>query len=277
MTNIGSCRLCLATDLLQKSHLLPRAFYRDLRTPGLADPNPISVLPGKTDISQAQVTAPLLCRRCEQRFSREGEHYVLLNTFRGPGKFRFFEALRKATPLPRCRSGTLYSGSAVLGAEVERLVYFGASVFWRASVGSFTNMGAPGPLISLGRYEEDFRRFLLGIGEFPQNSAIWVAVSNTPSPAPVMNFPISQRVSSYYQHIFEIPGMSFLLFVGKQLPTNIRESCAARSPERIIYFTDIDSLIRADSRRVFATSPATPKLRRQVDNEIQKRGAPPAS
>ena len=107
---------------------------------------------------------------------------------------------------------------------------------------------------------------------------IWTGmVSNTPSPAPVMNFPISQRVNSYYQHIFEIPGMSFLLFVGKQLTKHIREFCAARSPERIIYFTDIDSLIRADNRRVFATSPATPKLRRQVDAEIQKRGEPPAS
>src|ERR1035438_1441760 len=77
---------------------------------------------------------------------------------------------------------------------------------------------------------------------------IWTGmVSNTPSPAPVMNFPISQRVNSYYQHIFEIPGMSFLLFVGKQLTKHIREFCAARSPERIIYFTDIDSLIRADN------------------------------
>lgn len=157
------------------------------------------------------------------------------------------------------------------------MVYFGASVFWRASAGSFRNSEAPGSLISLGTYEEDFRRFLLGQGEFSQNSAIWIAISNTPSPAPVMNFPISQRVNSYYQHIFEIPGMSFLLFVGKQLTKYIREFCAARSPERIIYFTDIDSLIRADSRRVFATSPATSKLRRQVDAEILKRRAPPAS
>jgi hypothetical protein len=244
---------------------------------GPQDPNPITVLPGKTDISQDQVTAPLLCSGCEQRFSKQGEHYVLLNTFRGPGKFRFFEIFRKARPLPRDHSGTAYSGSAVLGgAEVDRLVYFGASVFWRASVSSFRNLGSPGPLISLGRYEEDFRRFLLGLAEFPQNSAIWVAVSNTPSPAPVMNFPISQRVDSYYQHIFEIPGMSFLLFVGNQLTKHIREFCAARSPERIIYFTDIDSLIRADSRRVFATSPATAKLRRRVDAEIKKRGEPPA-
>jgi len=156
------------------------------------------------------------------------------------------------------------------------LVYFGASVFWRASVGKFRNLGTAEPLITLGKYEEDFRRFLLGLADFPQNSAIWVAVSNTPSPAPVMNFPMSQRVNSYYQHIFEIPGMSFLLFVGKQLTKHIREFCAARSPERIIYFTDIDSLIRADSRRVFGTSPATPKLQRQVDVELQKQRSKPS-
>jgi len=141
MPRIGSCGLCRATAPLQESHLLPRAIYRDLRTPDLADPNPIRILRGKTDISQAQVTAQLLCGECEQRFNKGGERYVLRNAFRGPGRFGFFDLLRNATPLPQYPSRTVYSGLSVPGLEMDRLVYFGASVFWRGSATKFRNTG----------------------------------------------------------------------------------------------------------------------------------------
>jgi hypothetical protein len=157
MTTLGACGLCLATAPLQHSHLLPRAIYHDLRTPGLADPNPITLLGGKTNVSQAQITAQLLCSECEQRFSREGENYVLLTAFRRPGKFRLFEMLHRATPLPQYSSHTVYSGLSVPGLEIDRLVYFGASVFWRASAATFRNTGQGVALVSLARYEEDFR------------------------------------------------------------------------------------------------------------------------
>jgi len=128
-------------------------------------------------------------------------------------------------------------------------------------------------LVSLGRYEEDFRKFLLGLSEFPEHAAIWIALSNTPSPAPAMNFPGSQRGESYHQHCFKIPGVSSTLFVGNRLTDRIRKCCAARSPERIIFFTDIDSLIRSDHRRLFSKSPATPKLQRLVDLTVGKQKA----
>lgn len=178
-----------------------------------------------------------------------------------------------ASPLPQYPSQTVYSGLSIPGLEMNRLVYFGVSVFWRASAATFKNSGQRDVLVSLARYKEDFRKFLLGLSAFPEHAAIWIAVSNTPSPAPVMNFPSSQKVESYHQHCFEIPGVSFILFVGKRLTERIRELCAARSPERIIFFTDIDSQIRADHRRQFFESPPTEKLRQLVASAVAKEKA----
>ena len=55
MDSYGKCALCLANDELVDRHLLPRALYRDLRTPQLPNPAPILGTPSETGPRQEQI------------------------------------------------------------------------------------------------------------------------------------------------------------------------------------------------------------------------------
>jgi hypothetical protein len=244
------CQLCRSGEPLRRSHLLPRAFYRDLRTPELANPNPILITEGGTEIDQKQVTAELLCASCEQRFNQGGEHWVLAHAYRVGASFRLYDTLSTATPLAQYESGTVYSGASIGDVAMERLVYFGMSVFWRAAAIAWENTENRGALLSLGPYQETFRQFLLRSGAFPPCAAIWVAVVRNPVPPPVLSFPWGHRVETYFQHNFAVPGVSFTLFVGSRIPDHVRTLCAAQSPERIIFFTDLVDIIDRDLHRL---------------------------
>ena len=72
----------------------------------------------------------------------------------------------------------------------------------------------------------------------------------------------------YYQHNFDIPGLSFTLFVGKQIPQKTRELCAIRS--EIIFFTPIQTIIDERTGELFRKSPPSPalkKMHRKIWNE----------
>jgi hypothetical protein len=133
MSIIGKCALCFQIADLQRSHLIPRAMYVDLRTPQLPNPNPIIGTPDDVGPRQEQVVAPLLCRPCEHRFNINGEKWVLENGYRLKGPSRLYEALKDAAPLPEFSSRTVYAGTGLNGVDVDKLAYFGASIFWRVS------------------------------------------------------------------------------------------------------------------------------------------------
>jgi hypothetical protein len=151
----GKCKLCLQDAQLQRSHLIPRAYYKLLRTPDADDPNPITADENVTRISQDQMVQHLLCAACEDLLNKNGERWVLLNNYRLDGPSPLYQALKAATAEPEYPSGTVYSSLAVPGVDIDKLVYFGASIFWRASVADWRMGGRPVPLIRLGRtYDE---------------------------------------------------------------------------------------------------------------------------
>jgi len=80
-----------------------------------------------------EIWAYLLCSECEQRFHKYGENYVLKNCYRGPADFPLQTALVQSGPpivLPKAR---VYRTQNVSGIEIDKLVYFASSMFWRAS------------------------------------------------------------------------------------------------------------------------------------------------
>src|SRR5213595_2470047 len=92
------------------------------------------VIVNKNFSTSRQIREHLLCRECEQRFSRNGERWVLENGFRGQGKFRLQSVLQQSTPTDQTRSGPVFAGAELPDVDMDSLCYFGTSIFWRASV-----------------------------------------------------------------------------------------------------------------------------------------------
>ena len=85
----GKCKLCLQVRDLQNSHLMPAALYKKSRTQGAANPNPMQVTERGSIQTSRQMRNYVLCRDCEQLFSKRGENYAMAQVF--------LDALRAST------------------------------------------------------------------------------------------------------------------------------------------------------------------------------------
>ena len=120
---MNPCRLCGANTSLVKSHIIPEAFFRELRNDGEV---PLLVagrkghLPKRSPIGVYD--SKLLCAPCEAKFS-SGDSYgiaVLLSHFD-----HYFK------PLQLTAKSLAFQGDDV---DTARLLQFLVSVLWRASV-----------------------------------------------------------------------------------------------------------------------------------------------
>ena len=241
---VGICQLCLDERSLQKSHVLPKALYRYLRTSDGSDP--VSVTRGGVHQSSKQATSYLLCSVCEQRLNENGERWMLSQGYRGLHRFRLRDTLLQATPLGKVHDGLVYSASRIPELDIARIIYYASSVFWRASLCSSNDRDHE---MTLGkRYEAEFREFLNGDSSFPESAALVVQVSNSKAPLQVFSFPFSQRHAGYHQHSFFAQGVLFWLFVGGRLLPTIDRICIVRSMEQVIFLSDkVEEVIQSGS------------------------------
>ena len=136
---MNHCRLCGANTNLVKSHIIPEAFFRELRSEGEI---PLLVA-GKEGHRPKRVPIgvydpELLCAPCEAKFS-SGDSYgiaVLLSQFD-----RYFK------PLHLAERALAFQGDHV---DTIRLLRFLMSVLWRASVSTQRFYGT----VKLGPHEE---------------------------------------------------------------------------------------------------------------------------
>ena len=234
-TTIGRCSLCSHDRELLESHFVPKALYRLVRA-GTRGANPLQITAEGSRQTSKQAVQRLLCADCEKRFDHDGENWVLKNCYRGRGVFRLRALLEQSTPVGIDSDTRIYSASSLEGVRVESLVYFCTSVFWRASVVDWWSSGRKFEQISLGdRYQEEIRRYLLGEDKFPENAAVMVILSGLRQPVLAFNFPISIRVEFGHSHRLHIPGMTFLLTIGKEVPKSLGEACILRSSAHPIF------------------------------------------
>lgn len=216
----SQCGLCLRPALLQESHLLPAAVYRLIRDPS-DGPNssPVHVTTKKSFRSDKQITEYFLCCNCEQRFSVNGESYVLSQCDRRNGEFRLRELLRSASVLCDLGEDKLFEVTALLGEKTEQYLYFGASVFWRAAARSWAFRGTTVAPIRLGTYQEELRLYLLGKAGFPTNGRLFVNVSiddrtDVATPPCEGHLKVAGYEGPYYK--FYIPGILFTLILDRE-------------------------------------------------------------
>jgi hypothetical protein len=237
---IGTCALCLKENIgLCESHLLPKALYRWIQRSmkGEKNSNPVLLTAKQATTKSFQIREHLLCPECEDLLRLGGEEWVLKNGYRG-SDFALQSVLSKARPLAVLEKASLIDGRTVSGVDVDQLVYFGISVFWRAGVRKWNALDHSIEL-SLGQYREKLRGFLLRREAFPAQAVLIVNVSATPTPLFGATFPYSNRVNGIWQHRFSFPGMAFWLHLGR-FKDSLPALCAAQSGI-ICYVQNLDN------------------------------------
>lgn len=226
----GECKLCREVRELCDSHYLPKSSYVLARAPALKNPNPIMSVNGQLKQISDQYRGYVLCEECEGRFNKGGETWLMANLPKGPsGDCPLQDALGPLTPSFSGHRLNRYNVSGVGAFDIPKLVYFGMSMFWRGSAHEWkTSSGQKAPRVDLGAYQEPMREFLLG-KEFPANVVlaldIWPYKPALPLLYPVITEQLSSEVCRYW---FYLPGLSFFLFAGNNLPKDVRESSLSK-------------------------------------------------
>jgi hypothetical protein len=122
------------------------------------------------------MTARLLCRDCEQRFSKFGENWVLAHCLHKDRSFLLAAILASRTPdISSDKTTTrLFYAAKIPEIDISALAYFATSIFWRGSIHPWNDDGSIP--VMLGPFQEQFRQYLLGLLPFPKDCSLSVVV-----------------------------------------------------------------------------------------------------
>jgi hypothetical protein len=255
---IGRCRLCLRENQeLQNSHFISAAIYQVCKD---GTKQPVMVGGESSRHTGGQIADELLCRDCEQRFSKNAEAWTIANMAR-QGAFPLQSVLANNQPLLANNCFAAYGQQN--GIDLDQLVYFALSIFWRASVHQWLEPDTDRPIatIALGEYEEPIRRFLADGSPWPSNIVILVSVWPYPNPPLVLHTPVAASRDGFTTFMFSIPGLTFTLAFGSEIPGNLRRICSHSSSERLIFSSTDQALYAMESYAgKIAKSPPKGKL-----------------
>ena len=225
---IGQCRLCRQEGAeLRDSHIVPSWAYARIVSDLAKPANPVSITGDVALLSSKQVREHMLCEGCEQRLSG-WENYASSMVVQEDESFPW---IKHSLPVfARVGPDVLPTDEVALlecsRLDVHALASFGASVVWRASA---SRVAVPG--VSLGPYEDKFRKYLVNGAPFPSVARLVIYVH---TPARRIGFPSANRMitvpttvknTGYARHWFLLCGVSFHLFVGGLLPEFTRSLC----------------------------------------------------
>ncbi|UVN46209.1 hypothetical protein [Pseudomonas mosselii] len=213
------CALCQQqTEKLINSHLLPAAAYvhvRGQRSGGNRSPFKIDFGKGMAGPTDKQVRQKLLCKVCEDLFSKNGEKHVG-RLWATKTSFPILELLSQNATLITGERFSIYDGLKLGKATVDGVFYFAISVFWRAQVWDWGDVG-DGYGRALGQhYSEKFRRFLLGLSDL-RDVYLLVDLNTDNETHGMMSLPSCSKVGGERIHKFMVPGMQFFMYVGRSL------------------------------------------------------------
>jgi hypothetical protein len=247
---------------LQDTHYLSKGIYRKLRDSGWKNPNPWKITKKEAVQTSKQQTAYLLCRECEQRFSKYGERWVMGHCLQADGKFPLLSILASRIPdlSPDNSATKVYYAANIPEIDISALAYFAVSIFWRASICPWNADGSIP--VELGPFKEQFRQYLLDakLQAFPRNCSLLLAVREGKEVSHLMIPPTSARRDNFRVHKFPMPGLAFALAVGKNLPANHREMCFVHGAGNPIGVTPIiEPILENEVLKLFNRIPAEKK------------------
>jgi hypothetical protein len=255
----GKCRLCLGTDMLQRSHLIPRAVYALCRAPKSRNPNPLMVTPKFAMQTSRQLQFPLLCFACEQLLRKKGEDWVNPRLASFGGAFPLGSLLSHHTPEMSDPDLAAYALSRAPEISVASLIHFAMGIFWKASVHSWARKSAA-PWIDLGTYGEAIRRYLLGISAFPDNVVLSAIFLPMPVKLITFYFPFETAGPSPRTYQLYVPGLQFTLWTGRDIAMETKLFNLSTGPLHVVLVAEVSDIIRRRYQEAFATAHKSRKL-----------------
>ena len=250
------CRLCLQyVTKLRRSHFLPAGIYKILRDDREKNPNPWSITAKAAFQSSCQMTAPLLCDSCEQRFSKCGEAWVLRHCLQKDRTFPLMAILVSRTPdvSSNGTSTRIYYAAKIPEIDISALAYFAVSIFWRGSIHPWNDDGSIP--VNFGPFHEQFRKYLLGMSGFPEDCSLWVTIREGKEIDRLTYAPVGQRIAKLHAYRFPMPGLAFLLTVSKNIPATYRDLCVIHGQGNpIVVTTLIDAWIMENTAKMYQQS-----------------------
>jgi hypothetical protein len=232
------CKLCLKDGELQKSHLIPSRAYIHLRSPeNKGNPDPLMLTLEQVKRTSKQAWKHLLCKNCEDLLSRGGEQWVLPRLAAKTG-FILRDVVEQIKPTVDEHGMRLYPTAAVPEIAVDKLVHFAMGIFWKASVAAW-GLSAMQSNLKLGPYQESLRKFLLGETPFPEHIRLLTIVAARPLGVAAIRLPVEGRRIECRTFNFLVPGLAFMLFVGKIIPEHWKARCFYSCSEHPILMADL--------------------------------------
>lgn len=256
------CSLCHKNKDLHDSHLLAKGFYKIISRVS----TPIVVTPSITRETSKQVKQYLLCKECEQMLSKKGEDYIFKICFRNEHGFKIAELLKSIKPVYEEEGISLFYPEQLDELDRDKIVYFASSVFWRASVSKWKVEQKEYVKINLGnKYQEQFRKFLLGEGAFPKYASLNVFIDRG-NRGPFVMSPFSAKDGTIYVHRFEIPGIQFFLYVGKMIPAQVMNVCFHRYGKLFMADFNDGCMFEGKIKLIKKSRPSIKLLKENLDN-----------
>jgi hypothetical protein len=244
----GRCKMCLEETDLVMSHLMPAALYGYCRAD---NSSPVKVGLGVVMSTDRQTQDYVLCQPCEDILNHGGENWVNPKLATMRRTFLLYELLAQGPADVIESDAAAYRAALNPAIDAEKMVHYAAGLFWKASVHPWLG-GRKEPRIDLGPYSDALRRFLRREEPFPAHMMLNVSLSFPSSAQIVMTDPHEgEREQSERTYFCHVPGVLFVLTIGKTIPAELKQLCFATNPSRpILVSHDITERLQ----RVFATS-----------------------
>jgi hypothetical protein len=209
-----------------------------------ADPGqkaPIMMTNRLTVMKHAQVKDYLLCEHCEDRFNKHGERYVfeMMKTLDG---FKLLERVNVAPPMSFDVADHVAFSGEDIGLDMDKLAYFGLSVFWRAGAHAWPSKLTVDPTYSIdvGPWLDPIGGFLQG-GTWPIGLSLMVTAAEDTFSQGFSLFPgrtvglIGQMLS----YGFLTCGIHFSIFLANPVPFPYSLFCCTSAPRRPIFVRNL--------------------------------------
>jgi len=226
----GNCKLCLQECVqLRESHYIPRALYPKNVRQQFATRSEVAAL-------RDEMKAYLLCEECEGRFDRDGESEVLRHVAAKSTKsFPLHEKLRLALPREQHPDISRFAGSD-LGLDMDKFAYFAMSIVWRGTAHDWTLPdGSVLPRSSLGDFQEEIRKYLLGETQLPRDMVVLVIVCSDQESRKTWILPTGEVAENCINFRFLLRGVFFRVLIGYQMPPFYRDLCCTTPRKCLLY------------------------------------------
>jgi hypothetical protein len=131
--------------------------------------------------------------------------------------------------------GTYYEAALIPEVNAAAITHFAIGIFWKASIYGWNTDGSIP--VNLVGYDDQFRHFLLGEVEFPTDAVLAVMVREGGPIDRLTHTPFGSSGPEISTYQFPIPGFSFMLTLGKNIPERISQYCFVRGMGKPIVIT----------------------------------------